>query len=102
MFVARWLLMVACALTFMTAQLGSAAKLKGLEASGPYPPLRDKLALFGRFVGDWQCTMVMINQDGSKQPPKNCEWHWGWFLEGRAIQDFWIVHAADPGGEPFE
>jgi hypothetical protein len=92
------------ALTFAGLALhpAAAAQLKGLEAPGPFPPLRDKLQLFGQFVGDWRCTVVMVNPDGSKQPPNNCEWHWGWILEGRGIQDVWIVRPADGGANPIE
>src|SRR4029450_1295065 len=65
---------------------------KGLAAVGPYRGLRDKLMLFGQFVGDWDCEVVAVNPDGSKQEANKCKWHWGWVLEGRAIQDVWIVH----------
>lgn len=95
---------VLAALTFVAAasRPAGAARLKALEASGPYPLLREKLKLFGQFVGDWRCTVVTVNPDGSKQPPNKCEWHWGWILGGRGIQDVWIVPSADAGANPIE
>jgi hypothetical protein len=71
--------------------------LRGLQASSPLPGLADKLRLFGQFVGDWEYEEWAVNPDGSKQTPNQCEWHWGWILNGRAVQDVWIVH---PNGKP--
>src|SRR6266699_2325914 len=84
-----------------TAWLSLRAKwlrpLQGLHASGPLQSLADKLRLFGQFVGDWDCEEWAVNPDGSKQSSNQCEWHWGWILGGRAVQDVWIVH---PKGKP--
>jgi hypothetical protein len=91
----------------LSAQTRDAAKsppdqppppLKGLQASGPLQGLGDKLRLFGQFVDDWECEEWAVNADGSKQIPNQCEWHWSWILDGRAVQDVWIVHPN--GGKP--
>ena len=60
--------------------------------------MADKLMLFGQFVGNWECDVTEIGQDGSRKTNK-CEWNWGWVLGGRAIQDVFIVYPeeAKPG-----
>ena len=67
------------------------APIRGLESSGPDPALKEKLDLFGQFVGDWDFDMVLIRPDGTRLKGTG-EWHFGWILEGRAIQDVWIAH----------
>lgn len=34
---------------------------------------------------------MSIRPDGTRVKGKG-EWHWGWVLDGRAIQDVWIAH----------
>ena len=45
------------------------------------------MMLFGQFVGDWECDVVLIQPEGSKING-SCEWHFGWVLQGRAICRF--------------
>ena len=61
-----------------------------LQASEPLPELAEKLQLFGQFVGSWDARVVNYKRDGSSQIVE-AEWHFGWVLEGRAIQDVWIA-----------
>jgi len=68
----------------------SGTRLEGLVSNGPSPDLADKLRLFGQFVGDWEAEFTAYAPDGSRQMEK-AEWHFGWVLEGRAIQDVWII-----------
>jgi len=70
--------------------------LDALAADGPHPDHADKLMLFGRFVGSWAVDGVQIAKDGSHTTHRG-EWHFGWVLEGRAIQDVLI---SPPRGEP--
>jgi hypothetical protein len=64
--------------------------LDGLLASGPHPDLADDLQLFGQFVGDWDADWIGYQADiGLSQTGKG-EIHFGWVLDGRAIQDVWI------------
>lgn len=51
--------------------------------------------LYGRFVGSWDLDVMQRADDGCERRRKG-EWHFGWALEGRAIQDVWIV---PPRGE---
>jgi hypothetical protein len=69
--------------------------LDALGADGPAADRAGKMDLYGRFVGSWELDVVQLRDDGSKRERKG-EWHFGWALEGRAIQDVWIV---PPRGE---
>ncbi len=68
--------------------------LPGLKAAGPDPSLGSKLALFGQFVGDWKGDIALTNADGSKTVG-TFEWHFGWVLEGKAVQDVWKARYSD-------
>ncbi|HVE57739.1 MAG TPA: hypothetical protein VNB22_12975 [Pyrinomonadaceae bacterium] len=61
-----------------------------LRASAPLPELAEKLRMFGQFVGSWDAKVINYKPDGSNQIVE-AEWHFGWVLEGRAIQDVWIA-----------
>src|SRR3981189_1258605 len=69
--------------------------LEALGADGPSADRAGKMDLYGRFVGSWDLDVTQIRDDGSARQRKG-EWHFGWALEGRAIQDVWIV---PPRGE---
>jgi hypothetical protein len=45
---------------------------------------------YGQFIGDWIIAATFFNDDGSETQVSG-EIHFGWVLEGRAIQDVWIV-----------
>jgi hypothetical protein len=46
-----------------------------------------KLALFGRFVGDWDMDIEFYNEDGETRYRGLGLWSFGWVLDGHAIQD---------------
>ena len=69
--------------------------LGALGADGPAADRAGKIDLYGRFVGSSELDVLQIAEDGS-QRRRMGEWHFGWMLEGRAIQDVWIV---PPRGE---
>ena len=69
---------------------GKNRAIEGLFAEGANPEMKENLMLFGQFVGDWD-----ILQDRSLQPDGTWtatrgELHWGWILDGRAVQDVWM------------
>jgi hypothetical protein len=66
------------------------AGLTALAAGGPDPELADKLMLFGQFVGAWDVDLTWHRADGSHDKSRG-EWHFGWALNGRAVQDVWIM-----------
>ena len=64
--------------------------IEGLVASGPASDLAEKLQLYGQFVGSWELDWKGTGPDG-KPLEATGEWHFGWVLDGRAIQDVWIA-----------
>ncbi len=64
--------------------------LDALGADGPAADRAGKMELYGWLVGSWDLDVTQFAEDGAKRRRKG-EWHFGWALEGRAIQDVWIV-----------
>src|SRR5947209_13987295 len=64
--------------------------LAALHAAGPASDRKSQMMLYGQFVGSWEARVFEHLTDGSTQERKG-EWHFGWVLEGRAIQDVFIV-----------
>ena len=62
-----------------------------LLAQGPAPQHREKLMLFGQFVGDWDFQGIEYHADGTKPTDKG-EISFRWVLGGRAVQDVWIEY----------
>jgi len=61
-----------------------------LHASGPAADRAEALALYGQFVGDWNTDIMTYAPDGAQYCGQG-EIHFGWILEGRAIQDVWMI-----------
>jgi hypothetical protein len=61
-----------------------------LLADGPDPEHAQALMLFGQFVGEWELDWVAHDWDGETRSERG-EWIFGWVLEGRAVQDVWII-----------
>src|SRR5438034_5192278 len=83
----------------------ASAMIEALEADGPFPDYADKLMLFGRFVGSWDVQDTFFDQKGNVTKRNDGEWHFGWVLQGRAIQDVLISPPRDqrePGRPPYE
>ena len=57
-----------------------------LAAGGPDPALRDELMLYGQFVGAWAVENRELRPTGEWVEERG-EWHFGWVLGGRAVQD---------------
>lgn len=64
--------------------------LAALHADGPDPRLAKALSLYGRFVGSWRVELADHFPDGTTDRSIG-EWHFGWVLQGRAVQDVWIA-----------
>ena len=69
--------------------------ITGLGAGGPFPGLEEKLSLFGQFVGDWEILENRFFQDDGSEIVQHGELHWGWILDGRAVQDVWMYYDED-------
>jgi hypothetical protein len=61
-----------------------------LTARGPIPEHASKMTLYDALIGDWDAEVVDYGENGAKVTSTG-EWHFAWVLEGRAIQDVWIV-----------
>jgi hypothetical protein len=62
-----------------------------LVSHGPSPQVSaGAAAVFDWLVGDWEADVYDYGPGGSKRVSKG-EWHFSWILEGRAVQDIWIV-----------
>lgn len=70
----------------------SASLIEALHADHPAPDRADKLNLYGQFVGRWEMDASYHLNDGTIRRSRG-EIHFGWVLDGRAIQDVWIVPA---------
>lgn len=72
-----------------------------LLAAGPAQDRAEGMMLYGQFVGAWEGTMRYPRPDGTSLET-SCEVHFGWVLEGRAVQDVWMAPArrTRKDGEP--
>lgn len=61
-----------------------------LVSQGPATDRADKMALYGRFIGDWEFDALVHKDDGGEHRGRG-EIHFAWALDGRAIQDVWIL-----------
>jgi hypothetical protein len=64
--------------------------LETLRADGPAPDCAAHMMLYGQFVGSWDGTLKYVDLEGVRRET-TAEVHFGWVLEGRAIQDVWIA-----------
>jgi hypothetical protein len=102
---AAWLLAAAlfssvslCILIAATAKAGNTPAtdprldlITALKAMGPHPSLGDEAKLFGRLVGTWEVEYTDFSKDG-KVSHRSGELIVGWVMDGRVIQDLWIVN----------
>ena len=73
-----------------TPELVSSSFARVLHANGPDPSRADGLGLYAFIVGQWQLDVTTILEDGTKHRGTG-EIHAGWVLQGRAIQDVWMI-----------
>jgi hypothetical protein len=65
--------------------------IAGLQATAPHPSLGEQAQVFGRFVGIWDGEYTEFSKDG-KTTHSSGEWIFGWVMDGRAMQDLFIIH----------
>jgi len=71
-----------------------------LHASAPDSDRAEALQLYGRFVGSWDSEITTHGPDGTCHRTDG-EIHFGWVLQGRAIQDVWMIpRLAERQGAP--
>ena len=64
--------------------------LDALASRGPAADRTDAMDLYGWLIGSWDMDAVMHLDDGSRREGRG-EIHFGWVLDGRAIQDVWVL-----------
>jgi hypothetical protein len=62
-----------------------------IQAMGPHPSLADPAKTFDRFVGRWDVEYTDFSKDG-KVTHRAGEFIVGWVMDGRVMQDLWIVY----------
>lgn len=72
------------------------AFLEALQADGPSADRGRSMDLYGWLIGSWDLDVTEIPETGPRRRRPG-EWHFGWVLEGRAIQDVWIVPSRRAG-----
>jgi hypothetical protein len=66
------------------------AFITALCCDGPAPDRAEKLNLYGWLIGSWRMEASIFTADGTKHTGHG-EIHFAWALEGRALQDVWIL-----------
>lgn len=61
-----------------------------LHSRQPAPDRAEKLALYGFLIGSWESTVTAHEENGAAHTHRG-EIHAGWVLEGRALQDVWML-----------
>jgi hypothetical protein len=69
----------------------SPSLVKALHTDRPAADRADKMGLYAWLIGHWEMQSVVYNDDGAKEAGPRGEIHFGWVLEGRAIQDVWVL-----------
>jgi len=87
---ARWLIVAAGALMTETNHAGSFTE--ALVTQGPVPAQAARMTLYTPLLGSWEMDVVDYEDGGTRRSSKG-EWHFACVLEGRAIQDVFIVPA---------
>ena len=64
--------------------------MKALHSEAPAADRASHLELYGWLIGDWVMDATVHRDDGTTFKGSG-EIHFGWVLQGRAIQDVWIL-----------
>lgn len=62
-----------------------------LQASGRSPEVPESADAYGWLVGSWELEVLHYRTINLASQEIRAEAHFGWVLEGRAIQDVWIM-----------
>jgi hypothetical protein len=74
--------------------------ITALQAVGPHPSLGCQAKVFGRFVGTWDAEYTEFSKDG-KATHFSGEVTVGWVMDGRAVQDLFVVYPSAAHKERF-
>ena len=64
--------------------------IEALDSGGPATDRADKMKPYGWLIGRWVMDATVYRDDGGRHQGPG-EIHFGWVLEGRAVQDVWIL-----------
>jgi len=64
--------------------------IDALHSDGPAPDRAEKMKLYGWLIGGWTMDATVYRDDSTRHQGSG-KIHFGWVLEGRAIQDVWIL-----------
>jgi hypothetical protein len=78
----------------MTALAAFSPLALALHAERPSPTYAEKLELYGWLVGHWRIDIAAFDESGHSHASRG-EIYAGWILEGRAIQDVWMIPPRD-------
>jgi hypothetical protein len=78
------------AIHFQTPSSIASSFARVLHADGPDPEREAELALYSWLIGHWEMDVTAIPEGGSTHAGGG-EIHAGWILQGRAIQDVWMI-----------
>jgi hypothetical protein len=81
----------------MNMHVRNSALVEALLSDGPAADRAEKMGLYGWLIGDWEMQSVYHQTDGSTRKGHG-EIHFGWALQGRAIQDVWRIPGRNPDG----
>jgi len=73
--------------------------INALHADGPAADRADKMGLYGWLIGAWEMDVLVRKANDAEYCGKG-EIHFGWVLEGRAIQDVWITPPRNQRDDP--
>ena len=79
----------------MTKSSPSAAFALSLISEGPHSDIPPEHRIFAPFIGDWDLVVSWFDEAGKLSRQERGEWHFSWILEGRGVQDVWIVPPPD-------
>jgi hypothetical protein len=71
-----------------------------LRAMGPHPSMGDQAKVFGLLVGTWDAEYTEFSKDG-KPTNSSGEVIFGWVMDGRAVQDLFIIYPSAAHKEKF-
>lgn len=84
-------------LACVAVSISSAAdSVAAIQARGPHPSLGDEPKALGRVVGAWDVEYTDYLKDGTASH-RTGEFIVGWVLDGRGVQDLWIVNPTGVG-----
>lgn len=72
--------------------------VRALQATRPHPSIGDHAGPIGRLIGTWDVAYTDFSKSG-KVTHRTGELIFGWVMDGRVVQDLWIVDPSAAGKE---